>query len=111
MMLAFELQDYLPDIRQGKRTLLVRVGWQRGMWLHNLSIVVAYVLLGTALFEGLPWRITWPVLLTLPLGIFQIWQVNQIALGAKPRWQLLTGIGLALFALVAYLLAFGFWFG
>jgi 1,4-dihydroxy-2-naphthoate octaprenyltransferase len=37
MMIVFEFPDYLNDIKYEKYTLLVRVGWERGMVLHNMA--------------------------------------------------------------------------
>jgi 1,4-dihydroxy-2-naphthoate octaprenyltransferase len=87
------------------------LGWQRGMGLHNLLILFAFLILGVAVVLGLPFQIVWPAFLGLPIGIFQIWQVTRIMEGAKPRWRLLEITALASFSLVAYLLAFSFWSG
>lgn len=109
MLIAFSFPDYATDLKYQKRTLLVRIGWQKTMTLHNILIGTAYLLLALGIAEGLPIRVIWPGFLTLPLGIFQIWQMNQIAAGAPPRWTLLTFTALALFGLTAYFLAFAFW--
>lgn len=109
MMLAFEFPDYATDLRLGKRTLLVRMGWQRAVVLNNLLILGAYLTLGLAAVFGLPFYIALPSLLTLPLGLLQIWQMRRIAEGAKPNWTALTLTGIALFSVVAYLLTFAFW--
>lgn len=109
MMLAFEFPDYATDIRLGKRTLLVRMGWQRAVLLHNMLILFAYVTLGLAVILGLPFFIALPSLLTFPLGFLQIWQMRRIADGSKPNWTALALTGIALFTVVAYLLTFAFW--
>jgi 1,4-dihydroxy-2-naphthoate octaprenyltransferase len=109
MMLAFELPDYATDLKHGKRTMMVRAGWERGMLLHNIMVVIGFLLLGTAIFFGLPISIALPGLLPLPLGLFQIWMMNRIASGAKPNWSILTFTAVAFYACVAYLLAFAFW--
>jgi 1,4-dihydroxy-2-naphthoate polyprenyltransferase len=109
MMLAFEFPDYATDLRLGKRTLLVRMGWQRAVVLNNLLILGAYLTLGLAAVFGLPFYIALPSLLTLPLGLLQIWQMRRIAEGARPNWTALTLTGIALFSVVAYLLTFAFW--
>ncbi|MDD5371788.1 MAG: prenyltransferase [Anaerolineaceae bacterium] len=111
MLIAFSLPDYAIDNKYGKRTVLIRLGWQRGMVLHNVLIVLAYVLLLLAIFQGMPWRLAWPGFLSLPLGGYQIWRMNQIANGAPPRYSLLTFTAVTLFALTAYFLAFSFWTG
>jgi 1,4-dihydroxy-2-naphthoate octaprenyltransferase len=79
------------------------------MTLHNVLILSAYLLMGAALFQGFPWRLAWPGFLTLPIGLFQIWQMNQIAAGEKPRWTLLTFTALILFGMTAYFLTLAFW--
>ena len=109
MMLAFELPDYATDTRYEKRTLMVRLGWQRGMTLHNGLILSAYLLVGIAMLSGLPFALALPMLLTLPLGIFSIWSMNRIADGRKPNWEILTFTAVALFGVTAYLVTFTFW--
>ena len=109
MLLALELPDYASDISQGKRPILVRIGWQRGMMLHNLLILISFVILGIGFVFGLPLNVAWPVLLVLPFGVFQIWQMNRIAEGAKPNWNLLILSAVSTFGLAAYILAYAFW--
>lgn len=109
MMISFEFPDYARDANFGKRTLLVRMGWQRGMMMNNLLILSAYLLLGLAVAFGLPLLIAIPPFLTFPLGLLQIWQMRRIADGAKPNWTGLTLNALVLFGVVAYLLAYSFW--
>ena len=109
MLLAFELPDYATDIKYEKRTLMVRMGWQNGMNLHNLLILTAFLLLVLAANLGLPAFVVLPGLLPLPLGLLQIWQMWRISNGAKPNWNALTVGDLALFAAMAYLVAFAFW--
>jgi len=79
------------------------------MTWHNLLILAAYFFIGLDLLLGLPWSIAWPALLTLPLGIFQIWQMVQIANGAKPRWGLLELNAVATLGLTAYFITFALW--
>jgi 1,4-dihydroxy-2-naphthoate octaprenyltransferase len=109
MMLAFELPDYANDLKYDKNTLMVRLGWQRGMTLHNALILCAYLLLALAVSFGLPLSIAWPSFLTLPIGLLQIWQMRRVADGAKPNWMTLTITPMVLFAAMTYLLAFAFW--
>jgi len=109
MLLAFELPDYANDIKFEKRTLMVRIGWQNGMGLHNILILTAFLILLLARLFGYPWFATLAGLLPLPLGLFQIWQMRNLAAGAKPNWNALTIGALALFTLYAYLIAYAFW--
>lgn len=109
MLLALELPDYASDMAQGKRPILVRIGWQRGMMLHNLLILITFVILGMAFIFGLPLYVAWPVILVLPFGIFQIWQMNRIADGVKPNWNLLVLTAISTFGLAAYIFTYAFW--
>ncbi len=109
--LAISLPRYAEEERKGKRTMLVRMGWQRGMSMHNLLILLAFLLMGAAALLGLPWRLTWPGLLALPIGIFQIWQVVAIMNGSPTRWKLLELTAGATLGLTVYFLNFALWGG
>jgi 1,4-dihydroxy-2-naphthoate octaprenyltransferase len=109
MILAFEFPDYATDLKFNKRTLLVRLGWERGMVLHNTLILGGFLLIGIAASFGLPLPIALPAFLPLPLGLLQIWQMRRIAAGAKPNWRALGLTAVVLFASVTYLIAFAFW--
>jgi 1,4-dihydroxy-2-naphthoate octaprenyltransferase len=109
MMVAFEFPDYATDAKYSKLTLLVRMGWQRGMQLHNLLVLGGFGLLGIAWALGLPFKIALPGLLILLVGAFQVWMMNRIEAGARPNWLFFTTVAAAVFGLTAYLLAYGFW--
>jgi 1,4-dihydroxy-2-naphthoate octaprenyltransferase len=109
MLLALSLEGYASDEKYSRKTSMVRLGWQRGMNLHNLLILFGFLLFGLAAILGLPWPLTWPGLLGLPLGLFQIWQMSSIATGAKPRWRLLSLNAVATVVLTAYLVTFTLW--
>lgn len=109
MMLTFEFPDFANDLKYEKQTLLIRLGWQNGMVLHNLLILTSFLLVGIAMLYGLPSAIGLPALLPLPLGLLQIWQMRRIALGAKPNWKTLTWTAVVLFGSMVYLLTFSFW--
>lgn len=111
MRLAHSLEYYARDQKLARRTLILQMGWKRGMALHNIFILVGYLLLVAAATFGLPWSLTWPGLLTLPIGLYQIFQMNQISAGAKPGWRILKLTAAATFALTAYLLALAIWTG
>lgn len=109
MLLALEFPDYASDIKQGKRPVIVRIGWQRGMIVHNFLVLGSFVILGIAFVFGLPLSVGWPVIFVLPIGLFQIWMMNRIADGAKPNWNLLVLVAISTFGLTTYLLTFAFW--
>jgi 1,4-dihydroxy-2-naphthoate octaprenyltransferase len=109
--LAIHMERYAQDVREGRRTMLTRLGWQRGMSLHNLLVLLGFFALGSEALVGLPWNLTWPGLLGLLVGAFQIFLMISIANGAKPRWALLRITAAATFGLTAYFMAFSLWIG
>jgi 1,4-dihydroxy-2-naphthoate octaprenyltransferase len=109
MMIIFEFPDYAIDNKYEKLTLLVRIGWERGITVHNILILSAFLLLGLAMFFGLPASIALPAFLTLPLGLLEIWQLRRIASGAKPNWNALGLNAIVLVGSMTYLLAYAFW--
>ena len=109
MMLASELQDYADDYKYERKTLMIKLGWQLGMSLHNWLILAGFGVLGLSLLFGLPFEIGGPAMLALPVGALQIWLMRQIADGAKPNWKVLTYTASALFGVTAYILTFMFW--
>ncbi len=109
MLLALELPDYASDNLQEKRSMLIRVGWQRGMLFHNVLLLLGFVLFAVAFILGLPLSVAWPVVFVLPIALYQVWLMNRIAEGAKPNWNMLILIGIANFILAAYILTFAFW--
>jgi 1,4-dihydroxy-2-naphthoate polyprenyltransferase len=109
MFLAFGLPNYGTDLKYERNTLMVRTGWETGMRIHNLSLLVAYLILGLAIGFGLPISIGLPGFLTFPLAIFQVWYMNRIASGIKPNWTLLLFIAATIYGLTAYLITFALW--
>ncbi len=118
LFLALSIIIRLPDYSQesqdvGSRypaqSIVSLIGWDKGMKLHNILILTAYLILGIAVLFGFPFSFALPVFFTLPVGLFQIWQLSQISDGAKPNWQLLIGLGAVLFFACGYLLAYAFW--
>jgi len=109
MMLAFEFPDYATDSKHQKLTLLVRIGWQRSMRLHNYLLLGSFGLLGVAWALGLPYAIVLPALIVLPVAAFQVGLMIRIENGAPPNWLILTVAAAAIFGLTAYLLAYSFW--
>lgn len=109
MLLAFELPDHESDEASGKRTFLVRVGRARGIQIHNALVVLAFASLAISPLLGLPWQVAIGTLIALPLAVTQIVLMVRLSRGRIILWSWLTFGAVALFALTAYLMAFGFW--
>ncbi len=110
-IMAISLPQYYRDLRQDRQTMLARIGWQRGVSLHNLLIALAYITLAGSVIVGLPWRLAFPAFLSLPIAVFQIFQINSIANGGKPHWRLLFYTSLALVGFTVYFLNLALWIG
>lgn len=108
MMLAFELPDYASDVKYEKTTLMVRLGWQSGMRMHDYAILFGVLSFAVAYLNGLPGRVGIGALIVLPLALAQIWQMNRIRRGFPPNWRFFTLGALLLFGLSAYFITLGF---
>ncbi len=108
MVLVFELPDYGTDLKFEKRTLMVRLGWQAGMRIHDISILFAVLSYILAVLTGLPLRVALGGVIALPLALAQVWQMDRIREGYPPRWQLFTLNATGLFGLTAYLQMMGY---
>lgn len=114
-MLAFayfivmDFPSFATDRKFNRTTLLTRLGWERVVPLHHIFVLFAYVFLAISPFLELSFSLIWPAFLTLPFAIFQVFQLRNIALGARANWTLLTATALAVFGLTAYFLTLTFW--
>lgn len=108
-MLAASFPDYATDLKYGKRTFLVRAGWENVFTIHNTLIMLSFVVLSSLWFFGFPQAILLPALLAFPLGLLQFWQMRQLAAGVKPNWKIFTLNAAALVGLVVYLFSYFFW--
>ncbi len=100
--LVLDLQSYARDVKYLRYTLLVRLGWERGLRVHNGLVIAALLVMGIALGSGLSPALGLPPLLSLVWGGFQIWYLERIREGTPPHWGLLR-----LSAVLTYLLPVG----
>lgn len=103
------LKSFSEDQRKGRRTLVVAVGWERAMVLHNVLILLGYVIFALVALVGFPWRLLWPVFLTLPIGLLEIWLMERVRRGMKPLWRLMQIATASVLVIPIYLIAFAFW--
>jgi 1,4-dihydroxy-2-naphthoate octaprenyltransferase len=103
--------SFASDTKYSRSTFLTRLGWERVVPLHHLFVLLAYLLFLTLASPavGLSLSLLWPAFLTLPFAIFQIFQLRNIALGARTNWNLLTVTALSVFGLTVYFLSLTFW--
>lgn len=109
MKIAMGFQTYGFDSSRDRLSLTTILGWQKALLMHNLFTLIAFVLLGFFLLIGLPWSLTWPPLLVLPIGVLQILHLQNIANGAKPNWRYLNLLSVGAFLLMSYLIIISLW--
>lgn len=108
-ILALRLPSYATHLKYRKGSLLVRMGWDTAMTVHNIFVLSAFVVVGLAALFGFPTFATLPLLLAFPLALLQIWYVNRIASGLKPNWSALSLSAVSLVGFASYLLTLAFW--
>ena len=107
--LLIQLKSYRQDQRSGKRTFVTYVGWQKAMTVHNALVLLSYLLYAFVTLIGFPWFLIWPVFLTLPIGLVEIWLMERVRRGSKPLWTLMQIATGSVFFMPMYLLGFAFW--
>ena len=112
MEIIRSLKPFSNDPRSYQRSTLVgRVGSDQTLKLTIYLILGAFVSAGFGSMFGLTWSVLWRILLTLPVGIFLVWQLQSIRDGAKPHWLVLESAAIALVVFPAYFLSLFFWTG
>ena len=107
-LITRRLPDYAGDLLRQRRSMLMRVGWETGMWLHDGALLAAAALMAAGIAGGLPSRIGIGGAIVLPLAAAQIWQMQRIRRGYPPHWRSLASMATALLVLTAYFILTGF---
>ena len=107
--LVLDFPTYADDLKYMRATLLLRLGWENAIRLHNGLVLGAYILLGASALFGFSFALLAPAFLTLPFAALQWYLLRNIASGAKPIWNLLTANAVAVFGLTTYFLTLSFW--
>lgn len=107
--LAISFEQYPDHLKYERRVLLMRLSWQRAVPIHNGLLITAYFFLAVLPFLGVPFALTWPSLLPLPIAAWQMLMLRNIADGAKPVWNALNIAAAVVFGLTAYLITITFW--
>lgn len=91
------------------QSLISRFGPFIVLRLHNVSVLIGFLFFLLASFFEVPWRIIWPPLIMIPIGLIQIWQVNQILAGKKPNIKVLELTAISISFFCSYFLILGLW--
>ncbi len=111
LFLADKLELYFEDYKSGTKTIMTVLGWQKGMNLHNLFVLLTYFSYAVAALVGLPWRLSIVVFLSMPFAAVQFWEMTRIREGLKPRWKLLRAASIGSISALAYFILFFLWLG
>jgi len=109
MLLAFDLPDMRSDEAGGKRTLLVRIGGNRGAMMHNALLVLGFGMAGAASVGGLPALAVISLTATAPLAAIQALAMTRAKNGESISYQRLTSGAASFFGLATAILAVSFW--
>lgn len=108
-LLLFQLSNYTQDQKLGRQTMVLFVGWERAMVIHNILILLAFGIFALMGLLGFPWFLMWPVFLVLPLGLLEIWLMERVRQGGKPLWRIMKFVTASVLIIPVYLLGFAFW--
>ena len=103
------LENFNHDQKYEVDTLVMRIGWENAMIIHNVLILLTYFLVGLSAVWGLHWFIIWPVFLSLPIGLLEIWLMERVRGGMKPLWGVMRFAAGSVFLIPVYLIGFAFW--
>jgi 1,4-dihydroxy-2-naphthoate octaprenyltransferase len=107
--LVLDFPTFAQDRKFNRGSMLVFMGWERAVPLHNILVIAAYLILLAAPFFGVSLDLIWPAFLTLPFALLQILSLRSIAMGGRPVWRLFQVTAIAIFGLTAYFMTLTFW--
>lgn len=107
--LALDFPTYADDLKYERRSLLMALTWQQAVPIHTLFLIAAYLLLAAGPLFDISFGLIWPVLLTAPIAVYQIFALRNISNGAAPLWGVFKLTAIAIMGLAAYLLMVALW--
>jgi hypothetical protein len=105
---ALLFENYAADLEKKWHSLLTVIGWERGISLHHILLVLSYISLGIYFYVSGAWSITWPAALAAVISLLEVYQLERIARGMKPLWGLLRASAALQYLTVLYILLFAF---
>ncbi|NPA92546.1 MAG: hypothetical protein GXO56_02570 [Chloroflexi bacterium] len=108
-LLAWDFPNYASNLKRERRSLLMRLDWRMAMRVHNLALLIGFLLLALDVVLGFPLGIALPCAIPFVAALLQVWMMQRIAQGARPPWGWLRTNAVMIVALTAYVLLLGFW--
>ena len=111
--IAYRLLTQLKAFNQNpngdSHNLIRTLGWAQAMFLHNSLILLSFLLFAIDALLGFPWFLLWPVFLTFPIGLLEVWLMERVRRGGKPFWLVMQLSTACVYLLPMYLIGFAFW--
>jgi len=104
-----QITRFGEDQMLDRMTFVTQLGWEKAMTFHNGLILLTFFLFALITLFRFPWFLVWPVFLSLPIGLLEIWLMERIRRGAKPFWRVMKFASALVFFLPIYLIGFTFW--
>lgn len=103
------LKRFPQDYKMDTPTVVTLIGWEKTMFLHNALILMTYLLFALVAILGFPWFLIWPVFLSLPIGLMEVWLMERVRRGGKPMWRVMQFATAFVLFLPIYLIGIAFW--
>ena len=107
--LVLGLSTYAQDLTQKRRTLIININWQNGIFFHSFILIISYLLIFSSMWLGISTKLVFPALLTFPIAVFQIIWVIGISQGKRPQWPFIVTVSAATLISTAYLMTYSLW--
>lgn len=107
-LLIDQLANYGRDQFRDEGGLMLRLGWETGMRIHDTALLVGFAIQVMLIYLGFPRRVALGGLLGVPLGFALIWYLGKIREGTPPRWTALRLGSRGLVGLMTYLSLSGY---
>jgi len=85
---------------------IASVGWEKALKFHHVLTLLTYLALLVYLATSNTWSRNWPTLLLSLISGAEVFFLQQIAGGMRPKWQLLRALAILQFFSLIYLLAY-----
>lgn len=102
--IAYQFPDYDKDSKAAATSLLGQIGWENGIKMHNITLLLAWLSLMLYLIVTQTFALYLPILLISGISLFEIYLLNRISMGMKPNWGLLRTTAVLQFFSISYLL-------
>jgi len=103
------LKQFKKDYKYEVQTIVIQMGWESAMVYHNAFILLTFLIYALIALLGFPWFLIWPVFLTLPIGLVEIWLMERVKRGMKPLWRIMQFATACVLFIPLYLIGLAFW--